>query len=190
MTKKSPLIILGPGRCATSFTTRFLVERLGYFAGWRYIRRTLTSGDNPHARGGPTYEDADFGEVLVSRSRLEITWDQTRLYFQSFVQERESQHPWCVKNPAFCELLPLVHQFCPSAFFVRLHRPLPEIIESFCKSHPNRSREQHAEIVTARDYILNEHVDETRTLHLDITDWRNESAERKLIDFCERGEVA
>lgn len=125
MDERTPIFIVGIGRCGTSTTARILHTQLGVSMGSRF--REPDAG-NPQGY----WEDLDFRDI--NQLVMTQTWGGLHLFVRSLKTLIDARiaagRPWGVKDPRLCYLLPYYLMFCPDARIVWCVRDHAQVIES------------------------------------------------------------
>lgn len=135
MPQFDPFIVVGTGRCGTSFVAKVLHETLGVSMGERFRD---ANAFNPEGY----YEDMEFVHANTMLIKGTLTLREWATSIGNLIEERQSRGiMWGFKDPRAAELIGLYIQFFENPMVVWCVRPKELIVNSFLTKY-HRSTEE------------------------------------------------
>ena len=126
---RDPYLVVGTGRCGTSFVDRILHENLGVYMG-KIFRPT--NRNNPDGN----YEDAEFNDLNKLHITGQLNYQEYATQLQKVVDERRSlKRPWGVKDPMLSYNLGLWLSFFQNPKIIRCKRRPDLVIKSLMRCY-------------------------------------------------------
>lgn len=123
-----PFIVVGPGRCGTSYVAKRLIDA-GVFMGFEFLP---ADENNPDGH----WEDLDFVRLNEGRLRGNLTPEDWAARIRANQDIREArQQPWGWKDPRNAEFIADLVKLFPQALYVWCRRDAAAIERSLVKCY-------------------------------------------------------
>jgi hypothetical protein len=136
---KSPVFVVGPGRCGTTTVARYLIDKGYDFGGIKYAPRWLN------------HEDRVVAELNSACLAKHITRGQWTDRLKRHLRTRRA--PWGFKVCNLCHNLPETKALFPDALWIWPKREFSEMLDSWMRAW-DLGEDKSAALITQRELML------------------------------------